>query len=65
MFYNGITAHIQGQRFEEGASLMTELEQLTENLERIHALALVLQERLLEYPVEYILAEMITEIAAS
>ena len=44
---------------------MTELEQLTENLERIHALALVLQERLLEYPVEYILAEMISEIAAS
>ena len=44
---------------------MTELEQLTENLERIHALAIALQDRLQNSPVEYILTGMIIEIAAA
>ena len=44
---------------------MTDTEKLTDKLERIHALATALQERLQDSPVEYILAEIIAETAAT
>ena len=44
---------------------MTEIERLTISLERIQALATILQERLQDFPTEYILVELILEIAAA
>lgn len=45
--------------------MMTDSEKLTEKLERIHALATALQERLQDFPVEYVLVEIIAETAAA
>ena len=44
---------------------MTETERLTIRLERIHAIATALQERLQDSPIECVLAELITELAAA